>query len=300
MSLFYIPQREHALNRYVGLSFVLHVILLISFWSILQAEIKIIKTTGVEVEIRAMPGMTRPAVKPGAPTPALPAPRMPAPRRKIGRIVEKKFELNIPKIEPAAARQNRREDDIQLMKGKKIARFVHSEDVEMLEVERKDAYKPPTPSKPSNPELANMPAGEYVPSVPMPPADVSVQYVEIALEQTKIDLDQVKWTTVAPKSPEKNAEPQEPSPPAGAKPTRRPIKQVIPERPENLGVLEQKVQVILRIVIAENGFITNAEIERSSGYLELDNRALSAVRQWIYESSQKKEARLVGVTYVFN
>ncbi|MBI4179625.1 TonB family protein [bacterium] len=295
MSLFYFPGYRPELRRFVGLSTVFHLVLLLCFWSILQSEIQVIKTTGVGVEIRTMPTTRRALPKP---SPSLPMPALPTPRRKIGRIVEKKYQVDIPKLQPQAARRRQGvEDDVQLLKDRKLSKLIRSESVEMVDVEKPTAYKPPVPTP--SPEAASMPEGDYVPSLPAPAVDVMMQYVDIAFEASKIDLDSVKWTPAAPQTaPPGAVTSSQPAASSGAAPKRRPLKIVKPEAPENMGIQESKVQAIVRIHIAESGFVTLAEIYKSTGYLELDNRALAAVRQWIFESSARADPMLVQINYV--
>lgn len=304
MSLFYLPPQPVVFRRYVGLSFITHVCLILICWSVLKTQIQVLRTTGVDIAIRTMPGLKTPVPpkpRPGA-SPAAPAvPTLLAPRRKIGRIIEKKFRLDMPKIEPQTAmRRSRTDDEIQLVKDRKIAKLLRSENVELIDVERKDVYKPPETKTPI--AEMNLPEGDYVPNTPMPPVEVNIQYVEVAFEAGKINLDDVQWSApvaLNSRSNDGNAQGVASNQPAGEAGKRKAIHVVKPELPPNLGIQEPKIEVILKVVISESGFVSAAEIERSGGYMELDNRALTAIRQWIYESAPKKEVRYVRVEYVF-
>lgn len=302
--IFYYPgRRPPQLKQYFGLSGILHVVLVLVFWSMLRNQVVLRRTTGLEVAIRTVPGQMKPAIppkpRPGAAPMPSPALSLAAPRRKIGRIIEKKFKFDMPKIEPQAAALRRagHEDEVQLAKDKNLAKFIRSENVELIDIDRKDVYQPPAPSIAS----PRAPEGEYVPASAQANVDVNIQYVEIQFEAQKIDLDAVQWSpAIALKTASGPAGTAAEAPqPPGEPSRRRMIRQVKPEPPTGLDVPEPKVDVILKVIIAESGFIASAEIERSSGYLELDNRALAAIRQCIYESAQKKEARLVRVEYVF-
>jgi len=178
-----------------------------------------------------------------------------------------------------------------------MAKFIRSENVEVMEVERKEVSKEALAAPPSPTPKVQMPSGEYVPVVPLG-VDVNVQYVEVAFEAEKIDVDNVQWSPSVmlkgPVSNESSSEEQSPDPSR-----RKAIRVIKPEIPLNMGIQEPRIEVVLRVVISESGFVAQAEIERSGGYQELDIRALGAVRQWIYESAPRKETRLVKVEYVF-
>lgn len=301
--IFYNTGRKPLFKRYVGLSVVLHACLILVFWSLVKTQIQVMRTTGVEIAVRTIPGPPRPAIpprpRPGA-GPA-PAPQLPslAPRRKMGRIIEKKFKLDMPKIEPQTAlRRTGREDEVQMMKDKRIAKFIRAENVEVIDIERKEVYQPPAPAVPQ----AQMPAGEYLPPTALANVDVTIQYFDVAFEATKIDLDAVQWgpaVGIKGNSPDGAISNQPATQPVGVREARKKLKIIKPEVPENLGIQEPLVEVIIKVKIAENGFITSAQIERSGGYLELDNLALTAVRQWIYESAPKTEERHVKIKYEF-
>lgn len=302
--MFYRFGRRSVFKRYVGLSCVLHAVVLLGLWSVVKSQIKVMRTTGVEIAIRTMPGMPKPAIppkpRPGAgPMPSASLPGV-APRRKIGRIIEKKFNLDMPKIEPQTAmRRSGREDEVQMAKDKNIAKFIRAENVELIDIERKDVYQPPAPPAPV--PQTPVPQGEYVPPTAQTLVDVNIQFVEVEFEASKIDIDAVQWSPAVALKPSAGAEgsPGLQAAPAGDPAGRKALKVFKPDLPPNMGIQEPKVEVILRIVIAESGFVSTAEIERSGGYLELDNLALAAVRQWIYESAPKKDVKLVRFNYVF-
>lgn len=305
MSMFYLSARPQFFQRYLGLSCVLHAAFALVFWYAVKTDIYKPRTSGVDIAIRTTPGMPR-QIAPKTPTrpgpQAAARPMMPAaPRRKIGRIMEKKIAVDMPKIEPQSNLRRTRHDDDVILNDRNIARFLRTENVELINIERKTSYQPPAPQV-AMPQV-DVPPGEYEPPTANVNVDVNIQYVEIPImESSKIDIDAVQWSApvVLPRNVvasrgEGDGESSEASPPG----RRKALRVIKPEIPPNLGIQEPKVEVILRVVIAESGFISQAEIERSGGYLELDNRALAAVRQWIYESAMKREVRLVRVEYVF-
>lgn len=297
MSIFYLPPRPDFFRRYVGLSCIVHAASVLVLWSVLKDRVGLMKTSGIEVSIRTIASRPKPMIqpRPGQPGASL-AQSMPALKRKIGRIVEKKFKINMPKVEPRMAlRRNRTEDEVQLANSRKIARFIRSENVEPIDVERKEAAQLPKPPGPA-PD-ANAPAGEYVPLSAQIPADISIQYVEVPFTADKIDLDAVQW------SPAVTMKRDDQGTSAGGDAAlkqigRQRLKYIEPEVPPNLGAQVTEVIVILRLKIAESGFVSAVEIEQSSGYPDLDNNTLAAARQWQYESAPKKEEQLVKLKYV--
>lgn len=300
VSLFYTLSRRRPFSRYLGLSLVCHLAFLTITWTYFRTQIRIVREAGVEVAIRTMPGMKppippRPAASPQSEA-AVPSPAIP--HRKIGRIIEKKYKLDMPKIEPqAATRRPRTEDEVRALNAKNMARLARQENVDLIEIERKEYYKAPAPVAPS-PSIKT-PQGEYVPkAAAMVNVDVNIDYVEIPFEAGKIDLDAVKWTPALVQNNPDDRPGAHTAATPGATGSRRVLKKVKPEIPPNLGIQEASVEVILRIVISENGFVSQAEIERSSSYLEIDNSALAAVRQWIYEPAPRRDTRLVRVEYV--
>ena len=206
--MFYLGGRGPRLNRYVGLSLVLHTALVLVFWSVAKTHLRAVRPAAIDVHIRTVPAFpSRPAMPP-KPRPGLAqatAPTLPAaaPRRKIGRIIEKKFKLDMPEIQPQTAlRRSGRDDEVRL-RDKNVAKFVRSEQVELIDIERKQAYEPPAPAQTT---AVQTPPGEYVPAAALAKVEVNIDYVEIPFDAPdKIDLDQVQWTpavaarpTVAP------------------------------------------------------------------------------------------------------
>lgn len=60
--------------------------------------------------------------------------------------------------------------------------------------------------------------------------------------------------------------------------------QILPEYPAWAEELRIEAQVVFDITVAENGRVKGgARLVRTSGFTELDHRAESAVRGWVYE-----------------
>jgi len=70
------------------------------------------------------------------------------------------------------------------------------------------------------------------------------------------------------------------------------LKNPPPDYPSTARRRHQQGVVLLEVLVSEQGRATAIEIFTSSGYESLDNAALTAVRQWLFEPARQGEQRV--------
>lgn len=133
---------------------------------------------------------------------------------------------------------------------------------------------PPPPEQPRQlqPEAPKPP--KVQPIEPPPP-----EHQHLVVEAPVVQLNEpVVYVPPAPPLPVAEAPPQAvmlPNELSVSCPERSP-----PDYPRLAKRMNEQGKVVLRVELAENGRVANAEVKTSSGYQRLDDAALNAVRAW--------------------